>query len=205
MRVWFSRGMRERRRLGGSRANEHLTSVVAAVLLVLFAVEGATLLRLGSLLTVHAFVGMLLLPVVGLKLASTGWRMLGYYLGREEYVRRGPPHVLLRTLVAPLVVASTITLLATGVALLALGQTEGPLVALHKASFVVWFGAMGIHVLVRLPSLARALGTRVQGGSLRFGVAAAAVAAGAMLAVATLPAADRLQDDATAIVGVDRA
>ena len=153
----------------------------------------------------HVFVGVLLIPVIGLKLASTGWRMARYYLGGEEYVRRGPPHVLLRALVAPLLVASTITLLATGVALLGLGQTEGPLAALHKASFVVWFGAMSIHVLARLPSLARALRTRVHGGSLRLGVAALAVAAGAMLAVATLPAADRLQDDATAIVGVDRA
>jgi hypothetical protein len=46
---------------GGSAGNEQLTAAVALVLLVLLAVEGATLLRLGSLLTVHAFVGMLLI------------------------------------------------------------------------------------------------------------------------------------------------
>jgi hypothetical protein len=48
---------------GASAGNEQLTAAVALVLLVLLvllAVEGATLLRLGSLLTVHAFVGMLL-------------------------------------------------------------------------------------------------------------------------------------------------
>jgi hypothetical protein len=56
---------------GGSAANEQLTAVAAAVLLPLLAIEGATLLRIQSLLDVHAFVGMLLLPVVGLKLAST--------------------------------------------------------------------------------------------------------------------------------------
>ena len=82
---------------GGSRGNEHLTAVVAAVLLVLLFVEGATLLKIGSLLTVHAFVGLLLIPIVALKLGSTGWRMLRYYLGSEEYVDRGPPHVVLRT------------------------------------------------------------------------------------------------------------
>jgi hypothetical protein len=61
---------------GGSAANEHLTAVVAALLLLLLAVEGATLLHIRSLLTVHAFVAMLLIPIVVLKLASTGWRML---------------------------------------------------------------------------------------------------------------------------------
>ena len=47
---------------GGSTGNEHLTAAVAAVLLLLLAVEGATLLRLQPLLTVHAFVGMLRIP-----------------------------------------------------------------------------------------------------------------------------------------------
>ena len=63
---------------GGSSANEQLTAVVAAVLLPLLAVEGATLLNVRSMLNVHAFVGMLLVPVVAVKLASTGWRMLSY-------------------------------------------------------------------------------------------------------------------------------
>src|SRR5689334_24442367 len=98
---------RLRRPVGGSAANEHLTAIVATLLLPLLAIEGATLLGIRSLLTMHAFVGMLLLPVVGLKLATTGWRMLSYYRGLDEYVRRGPPHLLLRALVAPLVVAST--------------------------------------------------------------------------------------------------
>ena len=57
---------------GGSAGNEQLTAMVAAVLVLLLAIEGATLLQLRSLLTVHAFVGMLLIPVVGLKLASIG-------------------------------------------------------------------------------------------------------------------------------------
>ena len=49
---------------GGSTGNGQLTAVVAAVLLVLLAIEGATLLQIRALLTVHAFVGMLLIPVV---------------------------------------------------------------------------------------------------------------------------------------------
>jgi len=71
---------------GGSAGNEQLTAVIATLLLLLLAIEGATLLRIRSLLNVHAFVGMLLIPVVAAKLASTGWRLVRYYRGAEEYV-----------------------------------------------------------------------------------------------------------------------
>jgi hypothetical protein len=190
---------------GGSAGNEHLTAVVAAVLVVLLAVEGATLLGIESLLTVHAFVGVLLIPVIGLKLASTGWRMARYYLGGEEYVRRGPPHVLLRAVVAPLVIISTITLFATGLLLLGLGETAGPLLALHQASFAVWLGATGVHVLAHLAKLPRLLRARAPGAALRGAIVACTLVAGASLATATLPAADHLQDRVTARVGIDRA
>ena len=188
---------------GGSDGNEQLTAIIGTLLLVLLAIEGATLLNLQSLLTVHAFVGMLLIPVVALKLASTGWRMLRYYLRGEVYVRRGPPHVAVRALLAPAVVVSTVALLATGVALLALDQTHGTIVGLHKASFFVWLGAVGVHVLTRLPRLWSALQRRVPGLTLRLTAVAASVLAGFAVATFTLPAADRLQDGISAHVGVD--
>ena len=188
---------------GGSAGNEQLTAAVAAVLVVLLAVEGATLLNVSSLLTVHAFVGMLLIPVIGLKLASTGWRMLRYYRRGEEYVRRGPPHLVLRMLVAPVVVVSTVFLFGTGVALLAVDQTQGTLVGLHKASFVVWLGATAIHVLAHLAELPRAARLRAPGLATRVLLVSASVACGAVVAVGTLPAADRLQDHATHFVGFD--
>jgi hypothetical protein len=194
---------RMRKPLGGSDGNEQLTAIVATLLLVLLAAEGATLLNLGSLLTVHAFVGMLLVPVVALKLASTGWRMLRYYLGGEEYVRRGPPHPLMRLVVAPVAVSSTIVLLATGIALLALDRTQGPIVGLHKASFVVWLGSMGIHVVAHLLRLPDALRLRRPGLALRVGLAASALVAGVAVATLTLPAADRLQDVVSAHAGID--
>jgi hypothetical protein len=192
-----------RRLGGGSDGNEQLTAVVATLLTVLLVVEGATLLSLSSLLTVHAFVGVLLVPVVAAKLASTGWRALRYYLGAEEYVGRGPPHVALRVLVAPVLVASTACLLGTGLALLALDRTEGPLVGLHKASFVVWLGATGVHVLTRLAPLVRALRHRPPATGMRIAVAAFALAAGLAVATLTLPAADRLQDALSSQVGFD--
>ena len=188
---------------GGSAGNRHLTTVVAAVLLLLLAIEGATLLNIRPLLTVHAFVGILLIPIVALKLASTGWRMLRYYRGGEEYVQGGPPPILLRALVAPVLILSTLVLFGTGVTLLALGQTEGTVVGLHKASFVVWFGAAGVHVLVHVWKLPELLRLRAAGTALRMTVVACAVAAGLFSAVATLPAADHLQDEATAHLHVD--
>jgi len=189
--------------IGGSAGNEQLTLAIAALLIVLLAVEGATILRIGSLLTVHAFVGMLLIPVVALKLASTGWRMLRYYQRGEEYVLRGPPHIALRMLVAPVLVLSTLLVFGTGVVLLVLDQRHGTLVGLHKASFLVWAGAFGLHVLghlLRLPQLWR---QRVPGLALRIAVAARALVAGATLATLTLPSADRLQDHASGYLGVD--
>ena len=188
---------------GGSAGNDQLTAIVATILLVLLAVEGATLLNLESLLTVHVFVGMLLVPVVALKLGSTGWRMLRYYLGGEEYVRRGPPHIALRAVVAPLIVLSTTMLLATGIALVALTRTSGIVLGLHKASFAVWLGATGVHVLAHALKLPRMLRTRAPGSSLRIAGAVAAVTAGLSLAIATIPAADRLQDQVSARIGLE--
>jgi len=188
---------------GGSAGNEHVTAVLAALLLLLLAIEGATLLRLGSLLTVHAFVGMLLIPIVALKLGSTGWRMLRYYRRGEEYVRRGPPHIVVRVVLAPVIVLSTLVLFGTGVALLALGETSGTIVGLHKASFVVWVAATALHVLSHILELPRVLRKRIPGAALRVALVGASVAAGAFLAIATLPAADHLQDRASARIGLD--
>jgi hypothetical protein len=177
--------------------------VVAALLLLLLAIEGATLLNLPSLLTVHAFVGMLLIPIVALKATSTAWRFWRYYSRGEEYVRRGPPHIVLRALVAPVIVLSTLVVFATGVVLLIRGQTDGTIVGLHKASFLVWVGAFGLHVLWHAPRLPNLLRARIPGRTLRIAVAAASVVAGGALATATLPGADRLQDRVSSHIGVD--
>ena len=190
-------------RTGGIRGNEQLTVIAAALLVAGLAVEGATLLDLRSFLTVHAFVGMLLIPIVALKLASVGWRMIRYYRGGAEYVTAGPPHVLLRSLVAPVIVVATVALFGTGVALLALGRTDGTLVGLHKAAFIVWLGAAAIHVLAHLAQLRRSFVRGIPGAALRLAAVGAALAAGSAVAVGTLPGADRLQDRVTAHIGVD--
>lgn len=132
---------------GGVEANARLTGMTAAVLLVLFAIEGITILRVRSLLTVHVVVGMLLLPPVLLKIGSTGWRFTRYYLGSPEYRRKGPPPPLLR-LLGPFVVVLTLAVIGSGIALVVSPPSMlNTLFALHRDTFVLWFMAMVVHVL----------------------------------------------------------
>jgi hypothetical protein len=97
----------ERRTDAGVAANARLTATNAAVLLVLLAAEGVTILRVRELLTPHVFIGMVLIPPVLLKVASTGWRFARYYRGVPAYRRKGPPPLLLR-LLGPAVVILTV-------------------------------------------------------------------------------------------------
>ena len=158
---------------------------------------------ISSLLTVHAFVGVLLIPIVAVKLGSTGWRMLRYYLGADEYVRRGPPHLVLRAIVAPVIVGRRSSSSGAASACSGWGSAEGALVGLHKASFLVWFGAAALHVLPRIVSLPSRLRSRAPGTALRLGLAGASLVMGLLLATLTLPAADHLQDSLSGSIGVD--
>jgi len=136
-------------------ANARLTATNAAVLLALLAVEGVTVLRVRELLTPHVFIGMMLAPPVLLKVASTGWRFARYYRGAPAYRRKGPPPLLLR-LLGPILVLLTLVLLASGIGLLLASSSWLPLLLkVHKASFVLWFGAMTIHVLGHLGEVFR--------------------------------------------------
>jgi hypothetical protein len=176
-----------------AEGNARLTAATAAILLVLLAAEGATIPFIGRMTTIHVFLGVLLVPVVALKACSSGWRFVSYYLGRDDYVRRGPPPALLRLLVAPLVVASTAVLFGTGLLLVTLSPQRGALLGLHKASFIVWFAAMTAHVLahvLHVPGLVRRdIRPGQRGSALRGMLVAGAVVAGLVAAVAMLPEA----------------
>ena len=193
---------RHRRRAettGGVAGNERITAMTGAVLLVLFAAEGVTILSIHRLLTVHFFVGMVLLGPVALKIASTGYRFVRYYSGAAPYVRKGPPALFMRML-GPLVMATSLAVLGTGVALAVVGPGNRQWIFLHKASFVLWFGAMTIHVLANAPRLPRLLlggtgamptmaaraGVVLGGRAARWLLLTASLACGLLLAAATL-------------------
>jgi hypothetical protein len=187
---------------GGTTGNERLTAATGVLLLAPLAVIGVTLLSLRSLLSVHLFVGMLLIPPVLLKMASTGYRFMRYYTHNPTYVRKGPPQVLLRAL-APLVVLSTVVVLASGVVLLFAGpSSRNTLLPIHKISFIAWAAVTALHLLGHLPGLGSTLrpdyGPRAQltgaqlssdvtGRAGRFLALGGALVAGVVLAVVLIP------------------
>ena len=145
-----------RPRTGGTEGNEILTTGVAALLTLLLAAEGITIIRMQGLVTVHMFIGMVLIPPLALKLGSTGYRFARYYTGAPAYRVKGPPLLPLRVL-APVLVLATVGVLATGVDLLLLGHRSDTVLELHKIAFIVWGAAFGIHFLAYLPRVLRSL------------------------------------------------
>jgi hypothetical protein len=139
--------------------------MTGAVLLVLLAVEGFTILRIGRLLTLHFFLGMLLLGPVALKAGSVIYRFFRYYTGSTPYRRKGPPALLLR-LLGPVVMLLTACVFGSGVMLAVAGSRQGPWLLLHKGSFILWFCAMAIHVLAYVPRLPGLLAAEARGVTL---------------------------------------
>jgi hypothetical protein len=184
-------------RLGGTRGNELLTSATGVVLAALLIGEGVTILWLGGLLSEHMFIGLLLIPPVVLKLASTGYRFVRYYAGTARYRAKGPPPLALRAL-APLLVGTTLLIFSSGVAMLVLGHKSDLLLELHKVSFIVWSACFGVHFLWHLPHVWSALAAgrrtrRPAGSTLRGLTLAASLAAGTVLAIALLTLIDGWQ------------
>lgn len=180
----------------GVQGNERLTGQMAVVLLVLLAAEGATLLSVHQLVTPHVFIGMLLVPPVAVKVGSTGWRMIRYYRGSPAYRAKGPPPLALR-LLGPVVVVLTGVVVGSGIALLVVPHSlRNQLFFIHKASFVLWFGAMAIHVLAHLTDTARLAPadimrrtrTQVRGAGARLWTVAVSLVIGAVLGMVMLPA-----------------
>jgi hypothetical protein len=183
------------RRRDGVEANARLTGSTAALLFVLLAAEGVTILRIRPLLSPHVFIGMLLVPPVLLKFGSTMWRFARYYRGDAEYRAKGPPPLGLR-LLGPLVVVLTFVVFATGIVLL-LGPSgvRSQMLQLHKISFILWLAVMSLHVLGHLLDTAR-LAPRdwarrsrrqIAGAGMRQWAVATSVALGLVLAVVVMP------------------
>jgi hypothetical protein len=184
---------------GGAEGNARLTGGAGAALFVILGVEGLTILQIKQLISVHVFVGMLLVPLVLLKTATTGYRFAHYYTGNPSYRRKGPPQPILR-FTGPLVVLTSLALLGTGIALLALGRDVGrQYLWLHKATFFVWALLIAIHVLGHLRETATLTAAdwqernwhgdaqhRLAGARARLSLLVVTVAVGAVLGIASL-------------------
>jgi hypothetical protein len=178
------------RAAAGVAGNARLTGSFGAVIFVLLAVEGITVVSVRSLLAMHVYVGMVLVPFALVKTATTTYRFARYYIGDRRYVEKGAPAFVLRVL-GPFVVVTTLALLATGIGALWAGASARWVTRLHKATFIVWFGVMTIHVLghvLETPALALAdwrVSTRRESGGAaqRIALLFIATAAGIALAV----------------------
>lgn len=186
-------GRRERLNPDG---NERLTAAAGLVLLVLTVLELATIVfGLRQFLSLHVFVGLVLIPPVLLKLASTGWRATRYYTGSEPYRLKGAPELTMR-LLAPLLVAATVVLFASGVAM---GFLHGHSLViarrLHGPASVLWMILVGVHVLAYLKralisskhDVAAASRATVRGARARTYLLAFAIVAGVVAGAATVP------------------
>jgi hypothetical protein len=139
----------------GIVGNQRLTAATGAVLLVMLCVEAITVLSLDQFFPIHIAVGLALIPVVLLKLGSTAYRMVRYYLGTEPYRSRGAPELWLR-LMGPVLGVSAVAVLASGVGLIAFGRGGG-IGGIHSTSALIFGVTAGIHTLAHLKSLPRLL------------------------------------------------
>lgn len=176
--------------------NERLTAAVGLILLVGTAIElGTLVLGLQTFLSWHVFVGFVLLPPIALKLASTGWRFMRYYTRNADYRLKGAPQLLMR-LLAPLLVAFTVLVFGSGIAM---GFVHGNALQLvrriHGPAAFFFTVTIGAHVLMyirrALRSTAEDLSPRTRteatGATVRTFLLAAAIAGGLVVAVALLP------------------
>ena len=145
----------------GVRQNARLTALTGFVLLLLLVAEGVTVVGFDGMVGPHLVIGTALLAPVALKLGSTTRKIVHYYVHTPDYVRAGPPP-LVRRLLAPVVIVTTVGLLGTGTALMLLGPANaGPLPFLHKAFFAVWCAAIALHVLLLARRSLRAVNAEV--------------------------------------------
>lgn len=183
--------------VGAVAGNERLTALAGGVLLVLIVVEIVTSARLRTLLSTHVFVGVLLAGPLIVKLGSTGYRFLRYYTRSPAFVRRGPPRLALRVL-APLLIATTLVVIGSGIGLVVTGPRDaGLLLPLHGFSVLIWLPLIAVHVFAhirRVPRLvtddwSKPSAEQTPGRGRRLGLNLGALMLGALAAILLLPGA----------------
>jgi hypothetical protein len=165
---------------GGAEGNGRLTAMTGAVLLILLLVECYTILQIGRLITLHVFLGMLLLGPVAIKAGSVLYRFVRYYTGSEPYRRKGPPALLLRV-IGPVIMLLTACVFGSGIMVAVIGPSYGPptgWLLVHRLSFFAWIVFIVIHVIAHLPQVVRLLAAEARGVAVPQGEAGGHAGAG---------------------------
>jgi hypothetical protein len=181
--------------------NARLVAMSGLALLVLLPIPYGTALSLDLLWRVHYFSSLLLVPLLLVKFAGTGWRALRYYLGDLEYRADGPPHPMPR-LTAPILVASTVALFGSGVVMMLGADRFGTWSTIHNGAAIVFTAALGLHLLAHLWDAPADVGSDLQvsrakavtredvpGGRRRVAITVAAFVAGITVATVAMPSA----------------
>src|SRR4029077_7412341 len=136
-------------RSGGAAGNTRMTSLVGVGLLTvpLLQVASAVFSALPTynvaipsgptydvVRPVHFLVGFALMPLIGIKLASTGWRFARYHTRGREYRATGSQSWPAR-LIAPLLIVSAVSVTASGVEMWSFqNQLNWPWTAIHNTA-----------------------------------------------------------------------
>jgi len=128
------------------RGNARLTAITAVPLLVLSIAQVVTVvLGVSGVLTAHLVIGFVLTPIVALKLGSTGWRMVKYYLGDPDFRSRGAPSMYFRIL-GPVLIVLTVVLFVSGfVTYLGPQPMQHLAFHVHDVSSYLWLVAVALH------------------------------------------------------------
>ena len=168
-------------------ANERLTALNGALLFILMAAIAITVLFIRPLLPWHYLVGILVLPPLALKLFSTGYRFARYYGNDTAFGLAGAPPLLLRFVVAPVLVFSTVAVFGTGLELWVFGLRFGGVwITMHTVSAVVFMLAVTVHLLSHLRRSTDAVADEVSAPQSGRRLVAVALVLGGVLAAASL-------------------
>ena len=175
----------------GVEGNARLTAYAAVILLLPLIVVGITGLIAPHLIRVHVLVGIVVVPPLLLKLASTGYRFARYYMNEPQYRAAGPPQVGMR-LLAPVLVFLTVVVFASGLELWLFGLRFGfAWLPIHHASGLLWIVAALIHVGGYIGRTSRLAiddsRDHLRGALTRRGIAIGSLLLGIALAAALLP------------------
>ena len=189
VQLWWATGRRTgtaAMRVFGNRA---LTSWAGLALLPGLVVVALTGLVFRSFWQLHYVAGLSLVPLLVVKLGSTTYRALAYYLRRAVYRAAGAPEWIGRIL-APALIASTIVAMATGIWMWSQHSSAQPWAKLHLVSVVAMGACVGLHLLLRTPLSLQAAARDGVGAlrhrmpRIRMGLVVAALAAGLVFGIA---------------------
>jgi uncharacterized membrane protein len=127
-----------------------LTSHAGLVIVFLLVLLYFTGLEFAPLRAVHFGLGFALIPILLVKLGSTGWRAVNYYFDRDPYRAAGPPWLLPRIMAMPLTVCAVVATIS-GVVLWATGTDRGTWATVHICSVI----SLAVVVVVHLAMYTR--------------------------------------------------